>query len=283
VKDELNAHDLVLLVGVALVIVGSFFGVLIQSNLWGGPISSTIISDTTDPVINEAATSSGNLAATDQAPMLFCFIDDAGGIASVQVELKAWDFWRYVTVETLDMDYVSRNGDTYKYRAELPDTLELNKEYQLVYTATDKVGRQDTYKAELTIIELEGTVWVNDIKVTSPDQTIFLQTNTVAIKAEVNQDKDDIERVRLLLDGTEVEVLEYRYSNMDYFASYQLPEDGSYELIVQVLAVGGSEIRLASFNIDLNSGNNPVLLAGAVAAVIAVSAVLIYLQRRQEA
>jgi len=181
------------------------------------------------------------------------------------------------------MDYVSKNGDTYKDRAELPDTLELNKKYQLVYTATDKVGRQDTYKAELTIIELEGTVWVNGVEVKTPDQTIWLQTHTIAIEAEINQDPEDINRVQLLLDGTEVEVLEYRYSSKDYFASYQLPADGKYELLVQVLAVGGDSIRLASFNIDLSSGGNPVLLAGAAAAVLAVSAALIYLQRRQEA
>jgi len=287
VKDELTAHDLVLLVGVALVIVGSFFGVLMQSNIWTGTSSSTIAADTVDPVINEAATSSGNIPTTTTNPVLLCFVEDAGGIASVTAEIKrpgvGWELWQWMPVETLDLDYISRNGDVYKYKTELPNTLELNTEYRIVYTATDNAGRTDTYTTEIQLIELMGTVWVNDIEVTSPDQTIWLQTHTIAIEAEINQDPEDINRVQLLLDGTEVEVLEYRYSSKDYFASYQLPADGKYELLVQVLAVGGDSIRLASFNIDLSSGGNPVLLAGAAAAVLAVSAVLIYLQRRQEA
>lgn len=282
-SQKIDTRAIMQILGVALILVGGVAGALMQSNLWGGPTGSTIISDTQDPVINEAATSSGNLPATDEAPYLFCFVDDAGGIASVTAEGKVWDFWHWKTVETLEMTYVSRNGDTYKYRVQLPDDLELNKDYRVVYTATDHVGNTDTYTTEIQLIELEGTVWVNDIEVTSPDQTIYLQTHTIAIEAEVNQDSEDINRVRLLLDGTEVTVLEYRYSSKDYFASYQLPADGSYELIVQVLAVGGDEIRLASFNIDLSSGGNPILLAGAVAAALAVSAVLIYLQRRQEA
>lgn len=281
--SRIDTRSIMQILGIALILVGGIAGALMQSNIWSGPTSSTIISDTLDPVINEAATSSGNLPATDEAPYLFCFVEDAGGVASVEVEGQIWDFWHWKTVESLEMDYVSKNGDTYKYRVQLPDTLELNKDYRIVYTATDHVGNTDKYTAEIQLIQLEGTVWVNGIEVKDPDQTIYLQTHTIAIEAEVNQDSDDIERVRLLLDGTEVEVLEYRFSSKDYFASYQLPKDGKYDLIVQVLAVGGDEIRLASFNIDMSSGNNPILLAGAVAAALAVSAVLIYLQRRQEA
>jgi len=282
-----SVKQIIQIIGVAILIVGSVAGLLLQSNIWSGTSSSTVIADVKDPEINEAATSSGNLPATDQTPSLLCFVDESMQMNGVTAEIKrpgvGWELWTWMPLETLEMNYISKNGDIYKYKTQLPASLELNTEYKVIYTAVDASGRSDEYETYIQLIELAGTAWVNGIEVVSDDQEIYTQDLTITIEAEVNQDPEDIQKVQLLLDGTEVQVLEYRYSKMDYFASYKLPTEGKYELLVQILAEGGDQIRLASFSINADSSSNPVLLAGAAVAVLAVSGVLIYQQRKQEA
>lgn len=279
----LTTRDTLITIGIALVIVGSVFGAALQSNLWSAPRTSTIYADTTPPVIKEAASTHGSIMITDQDPTLLCFVEENLDMHSVTAEILGRDWLgRYVnTLEEIELNYVSKNGDIYKYRSTVTENLEANTQYKVRYTAQDKAGNKDTATLDLKVIELDGTVWVNDIKVTTTDQTIYLQTHTLAITAKVNIDTDDIQKVQLLLNGDMVDVLEYRWSSKDYFTSYQLPADGEYDLLVQVLAVGGAEIRLASFHIGLNSGLNPWLLAGATLTLLALAGTMIYLQRRE--
>ena len=279
---RLTGKDLLVSLGVALLIVGAVAGGLLQSNIWSGPSGSTIISDTEDPAINEAASTHGNLPITDEDPTLLCFIDEAIGMEGCTAEILTTDWLgRYVVVlETIELDYVSKNGDIYKYKGQISEDLEENRHYKVRYTATDQSGRTDEASLLFMLIELDGTCWVNEIEITSIDQRIYLQTLDLAIRVQVNQDPDDIQAIQLILNGEQVEVLEY--ASGDYVGTYTLPSDGEYDLLVQILAVGGQSIRVASFNVDLSTGNNIVLLAGATVAILAVSAVLIYRQEKEE-
>jgi len=273
--------DVVQSLGIALVIIGCVTGLALQSNLWG---ASTIYSDTTDPVINEAASTQGSVTAPDNMkPTVLCFIDENLELELVTAELRSknWLGQYSNSVEIIELSQIDKTGSIYKYRGTFTETLEINKEYRIIYTATDKVDRTDQYTSSLKLIELTGTVYVNQVKVTSPDQTIYLASNTMAIVVDVNQDAENIQNVHILLNGEQVTALDYRFSSHDYFASYQLPSDGKYGFTVQVLGDDGSDVQLASFSIDLGSSSNPMLLAGAVTAIIVVS-VALFIQQREE-
>jgi hypothetical protein len=273
--------DMVQSLGVALVIIGCITGLALQSNLWG---ASTIYSDTTDPVIKEAASTQGSVTAPDNMkPTVLCFIDENMELELVTVELRSknWLGQYSNSVEIIELSQIDKTGSIYKYRGTFTETLEINKEYRIIYIATDKVARTDQYTTSLKLIELTGSVYVNQIQVTSPDQIIYLASNTLAIVVDVNQDAEDIQNVHILLNGEKVTALEYRFSSHDYFASYQLPSDGKYGFTVQVLGDDGSDVQLASFSIDLGSSSNPMLLAGAVTAIIVVS-VALFIQQNNE-
>lgn len=277
----MKSLDVVQSLGIALVIIGCVTGLALQSNLWG---ASTIYSDTTDPVINEAASTQGSVTAPDNMkPTVLCFIDENLELELVTAELRSknWLGQYSNSVEIIELSQIDKTGSIYKYRGTFTETLEINKEYRIIYTATDKVDRTDQYTSSLKLIELTGTVYVNQVKVTSPDQTIYLASNTMAIVVDVNQDAENIQNVHILLNGEQVTALDYRFSSHDYFASYQLPSDGKYGFTVQVLGDDGSDVQLASFSIDLGSSSNPMLLAGAVTAIIVVS-VALFLQQREE-
>ncbi len=277
----MKTRDMVQSLGVALVIIGCVTGLALQSNLWG---ASTIYSDTTDPVIKEAASTHGSVTAPDSMkPTVLCFIDENLELERVTAELRSknWLGQYSNTVEIIELSQIDKTGTIYKYRGTFTETLEINKDYRLIYTATDKVAQTDQYTTTLKLIELTGTVYVNQVKVTSPDQTIYLASNTLAIIVDVNQDAEDIQNVHILLNGEQVTALEYRFSSHDYFTSYTLPSDGKYGFTVQVLGNDGSDVQLASFSIDLGSSSNPMLLAGAVSAIIIVSVVLIIQQHNE--
>jgi len=277
----MKPRDLIQSLGVALVIIGCITGLALQSNLWD---ASTLYSDTTNPVIKEAATTHGQVTAPDSMkPTVLCFIDENMGLDTVTAELRSknWLGQYSNSVEIIELSQIDKTGSIYKYRGTFTETLEVNKDYRLIYEATDKVARTDQYTTSLKLIELTGTVYVNQIQVTSPDQTIYLASNTITIVVDINQDAEDIQNVHILLNGEKVTALEYRFSSHDYFASYQLPSDGKYGFTVQVLGDDGSDVQLASFSVDLGSSSNPMLLAGAVTAIIVVS-VALYIQQRKE-
>ena len=278
----MKPNDLIQSIGVALLIVGCVTGLALQSNLWD---ASTIYSDTTDPIIKEAASTHGSVTAPDNLkPTVLCFIDENMELDRVTAELRSKNWLGQYSniVETIELVQDSRTGSIYKYRGTFSETLEINKEYRLIYEAKDKVARTDLFTTSLKLIELTGTVWVNEVQVISPDQTIYLASNIISIIVDVNQDADDIQNVFILLNGEQVKVLEYRFNSHDYFTSYQLPSDGKYGFTVQVLSDDGSDVQLASFSIDLGSSNSPMLLAGAIVAIIVVSVVLFLQQRNEE-
>ena len=278
----MKPNDLIQSIGVALLIVGCVTGLALQSNLWD---ASTIYSDTTDPIIKEAASTHGSVTAPDNLkPTVLCFIDENMELESVTAELRSknWLGQYSNTVETIELVQDSRTGSIYKYRGTFSETLEINKEYRLIYEAKDKVARTSLFTTSLKLIELTGTVWVNEVQVISPDQTIYLASNIISIIVDVNQDADDIQNVFILLNGEQVKALEYRVNSHDYFANYQLSSDGKYGFTVQVLSDDGSDVQLASFSIDLGSSNSPMLLAGAIVAIIVVSVVLFLQQRNEE-
>ncbi|MBT7080290.1 MAG: hypothetical protein HN929_02290 [Chloroflexi bacterium] len=278
----MKPNDLIQSIGIALLIVGCVTGLALQSNLWD---ASTIYSDTTDPIIKEAASTHGSVTAPDNLkPTVLCFIDENMELDRVTAELRSKNWLGQYSniVETIELVQDSRTGSIYKYRGTFSETLEINKEYRLIYEAKDKVARTDLFTTSLKLIELTGTVWVNEVQVISPDQTIYLASNIISIIVDVNQDADDIQNVFILLNGEQVKVLEYRFNSHDYFTSYQLPSDGKYGFTVQVLSDDGSDVQLASFSIDLGSSNSPMLLAGAIVAIIVVSVVLFIQQRNED-
>ena len=278
----MKPNDLIQSIGVALLIVGCVTGLALQSNLWD---ASTIYSDTTDPIIKEAASTHGSVTAPDNLkPTVLCFIDENMELDRVTAELRSKNWLGQYSniVETIELVQDSRTGSIYKYRGTFSETLEINKEYRLIYEAKDKVARTSLFTTSLKLIELTGTVWVNEVQVISPDQTIYLASNIISIIVDVNQDADDIQNVFILLNGEQVKVLEYRFNSHDYFTSYQLPSDGKYGFTVQVLSDDGSDVQLASFSIDLGSSNSPMLLAGAIVAIIVVSVVLFIQQRNED-
>lgn len=272
--------------GLILIIIGGLYaGFYVQQN--GVPfVGSTIYADETPPVIKIAACTDGKIAYPPQGrPVLLCFVEENMDMSSVTAEVKTPGGFLGFGSETIDritLSYSSKTGDVYKYKGTLTKSLSENIEYKLIYTATNKVGAVDQEETNLELVEVEGKVKVNGKEITSPSQTIYLSDLTCYIEVEITQGEGSIENLELHLNGERLQSFEAA-SGGKWITSYELPEDGRYSFTVEALASGGQSIQLASFGITSGSTLDPNVLIGAGLGVVAVSALLIYTRKREEA
>lgn len=233
-----------------LITAGVVFGGAYQ---WG---VTTIIGDSTDPVINEAATtgdgSHGYIAYGSGKPTVLCFVTENLGMQKVTAEIFGINMagWKGNSIEKITLTADGKTSSTvYKYKGTFTETLDSQKKYWITYTATDAAGRTDTYDARITLIAVDGKVYVNDIEVT-PGSTIYVKELLLFIEVEVTQGTDSVSRVYGVMNG---EQLEFTASQGRYVCTYTLPGDGSYSFMVQILDNAGTDTQLASFSISLGS------------------------------
>lgn len=239
---------------------------------WG---TSTIIADTTPPVINEAATTSGAISYADGKPTLLLFVDENLGIELAQVEIKTKGGLLGLgstTVETLDMDLVQKmNQDTYKYKATCSKQLAQNTEYTVIYRVYDQADNGDTWTTEIETVNLDGVVRVNGVTVEGPEDTIYSKSLDLGIEVEITQGENTVSRIYGVVNS---EQLEFSQSPSGiWITSYTLPEDGKYSFLIQVLDTSGTDTQLASFNVQLGNDYQLEIL---IAAAGLLGAALLY-------
>ena len=257
----------------SLMVGGSYY--------WG---TSTIIADTTHPVINEAATTSGAIAYGDGYPTLLLFVDENLGLESVEVEVRTLGGllgWGSKEIETISMSLAQQlDKDTYKYRGTLTQQLEQNTEYTIIYRVYDQADLGDSYTTSIETVNLAGIVTVNGITVDGPTDTIYVNSLDLEIKVEITQAASSVTRVYGVVNGQQLDF--EKYPSGDYATLYTLPEDGSYTFMVQVLDAGGSDTQLASFNIELGQQYQVELMI-LVFGLILVGSLYFYFERTDKA
>ena len=247
---------------------------------WG---TSTIIADTTPPVINEAATTSGAISYANGKPTLLLFVDENLGIESATVEIKTRGGILGLgskTVETLDMALAQKmDQNTYKYKATCTVQLEQNTEYTVIYRVYDQADNGDTWTTMIETVNLDGVVRVNGVTVEGPEDTIYSKTLDLGIEVEITQGTNTVSRIYGVVNG---ETLEFSQSPSGiWISSYTLPEDGKYSFLIQVLDTSGTDTRLASFNVQLGNDYQLEIMI-AVAALIAAALLYGYVSSQKK-
>lgn len=262
-----------------LLILGSVLGA--GAYYWG---TSTIVADTSPPVIKEQASTSGAIAYGSGKPTLLLFVSENLGIESAEVEIKTMGGWLGVgseTVETLTMEYVSKTtSTTYKYRAKLTKQLEQNTEYQVIYRVYDQADHGDTWTTTIETVNLDGIVRVNGIEVQGPDDKIYVKSLELGIQVEITQGENTVNRIYGRVNGQE---LDFSQTPSDiWISSYTLPEEGSYSFLIQVLDTSGTDTQLASFNVQLGSSyQREILIVLAIGLAVALG--YGYMKQREDA
>jgi len=262
--DKLGALAIFLILG-SLLAGGAY--------LWG---SSTIIADSSPPEINEAATTHGAIAYGDGRPTLLLFVDENLGIEAAEAEIRTLGGLLGLgsrTVETITLSLDQKmDRDTYKYRGTAKTQLEQNTRYTVVYRVYDQADNGDTWTTTIETVNLDGVVRVNGVEVEGPEDTIYVRSLQLGIEVEITQGESTVQRIYGLVNG---ETLEFSQTPSGvWITGYELPRDGKYSFLIQVLDTGGTDTRLASFTVELGGGHRTelvILLAGLVAAALLYS------------
>jgi len=227
--------------------------VLGVSYTWG---NSTIVADTTPPVIDEAATTSGSIAYGTGKPTVNLFVVENLGMQEATAEI--FDIGLLGTrgslVQKCVMGQASKSGTTYKYIGVFTVTLDPNKEYIILYTATDTAGHKDTYEPRIKLVNLEGQVHVNGIKVTGPGDTIYVTSLKLEFKVVVTQGAGSVDKIYCVVGADTINFAKSYdgYGIEQWTGTYTLPKDGTYEFVVIVRDTGGKN------NKQGREGGNPL-------------------------
>ena len=261
---------------------------------WG---TVTLVADTTPPVINEAASTSGAIAYGTGRPTVILFVDENTGIESATAELKHSTGFQ-TSIETIDLDFIKKmDSDTYKYKSTFTTQLDQNIKYTLIYRVHDQADHSDTWSTTLTTVNLDGTVYVNGKEVKNPGDTIYVTTLQLTIAVAITQ-SDSVSSIYGMVNGVHLTFTQGAGSggsggggsdtNMDswlasvssdaWVAEYLLPGDGSYAFMVLVTDTAGVDTQLASFNIELGGQYQTELIIGVFAALALAS--LVFLSKK---
>ena len=254
-------------------------GLIILSGLFGGAYfwgTSTIVADTTPPVIDEATTTGGAIAYGTGKPTVVLFVTENLGMQSATAEIfnVALLGLRGSLVQKCTMGLASRSGTTYKYLGVFTVTLEANKEYIILYTATDTAGHKDTYEARIKLVNLAGKAYVNGIEVKGQGDTVYVTSLKLTFKALVTQGAGSVDKIYCVVgdDTVDFEKSYDGYGVEQYTGTYTLPKDGTYEFVVIVRDTGGTNTQLASFGVVLGTEMKWPLVVGTL-GVLGVAAV----------
>jgi len=272
-RDSLKA------LSVALIAIGVLLG---GAYMWG---VSTIIADTTPPEIDEGATTSGALAYGDGKPKVTLYVEENLGMQEAKAELYHVNLigTRGTLYQRCTMAQAGKSGTTYKYLGSFTVTLEQNKEYILLYTATDSAGHKDTYETRIKLVAMEAEVWVNDHKVEGAGSTVYVTSLQVAFKVVVTQGAGNLDKVYCVVGSDTVDNFQRTYEGYgieNWVGSYTLPGDGSYEFVVIVRDLGGTNTQLATFTVELGGAHQTELII-AVFAVLAAAGLYMYVKPQE--
>ncbi|MFH2111685.1 MAG: hypothetical protein ABIJ47_10560 [Candidatus Bathyarchaeota archaeon] len=255
------------------------WGLIIMAFILGGAYfwgSSTIIADTTPPVIDEAASTSGGIAYGTGKPTVFLFVTENLGMQQATAEIFNVGLLgiRGSLVQKCTMGEASKSGTTYKYVGAFTVSLDPNKEYIILYTATDTAGHKDTYEAKIKLVNLAGEVLVNGVKVKGPGDTIYVTSLSLEFKVVVTQGAGNVDKIYCVVGADTINFAKSYdgYGIEQWTGTYTLPKDGTYEFVVIVRDTGGSNTQLASFGIVLGTEMRWPLIVGTL-GVLGVAAI----------
>ncbi|MFH2109626.1 MAG: hypothetical protein ABIJ47_00035 [Candidatus Bathyarchaeota archaeon] len=240
---------------------------------WG---TSTIIADSTPPVIDEAASTSGAIAYGTGKPTVILFVEENLGMQEATAEIFQVGLLgtRGSLVQKCTMGQASKSGTTYKYLGAFTVSLEANKEYILLYTASDSAGHKDTYEARIKLVNLEGEVLVNGVKVKGPGTTIYVTSLKLEFKVVVTQGAGSVDKIYCVVGADTINFAKSYdgYGIEQWTGTYTLPGDGKYEFVVIVRDTGSTNTQLASFGVELGTEQRWPLIIGTL-GVLGVAAV----------
>ena len=265
-REETRRRLLCLLVAL-IIFVGGYLGV----SAWK---STVIIVDTTPPEIDEDKTTHGYVAY--QNPItLKCVVHE--NMEMDYVEATVYSPAGFPSSTTVTFTLLSHSGDTYVYTGEFSADLGYDQKYEIDYVAVDKAGHTDTFSTTLMLTDkIRGYVTINGRQVGQNDKIVV---KTLRLDIRVYITTGAVESVYGQIDGT---ALNFENKSGYWQKIYQLPGDGTYELIVKVKDKTGVETRLASFTIEIR-GQQQMIRWTFVAAVVAVFGAIgavAYLSRR---
>jgi len=147
---------------------------------------------------------------------------------------------------------MSQDGDVYTYSGSFSTALQQDRTYYVTYVAYDKAGWEDRFRATICLVNVEGYVVVNGKQV-EQDDVIRLRTRDLDIRVYITTGFDSVGEVYGTIGGENLDFELQRPTLQQAYwgATYTLPEDGTYELIVYVKDTAGEESRLASFTITV--------------------------------
>lgn len=243
-----------------LIVLGALLG---GAYLWG---TSTIIADTTPPVIDEAASTSGPVAYSDPLGVVL-FVEENLGMQEATAELFNVGLLglRGSLIQKCTMGQASKSGTTYKYLGTFTATLTADKEYILLYTATDAAGHKDTYQTRIEMVNLEAEVYVNDVKVEGTGSTVYVNSLKLTFKVVITQGAGNLDKVYCVVGDETIDNFEKTYEGYgieNWVDTYTLPGDGSYEFVVIVKDTAGETTQIASFAVELGTEQRWPLIVG---------------------
>jgi hypothetical protein len=251
----------------ALALFSIIAGILVGGSYYWS--TSQIIADTSHPVINEAATTHGPISYGDGKPTLLLFFDENLGVETATVEIRYGGIFGFGSdlVEKITMTLVRKqDSNTYKYQGQLTQQLEQNTEYTVIYRVYDQSDLGDSFTTKIETVNLAGIVTVNGIEVKGPTDIIYVNTLDLEIQVAITQAANSVANVYGVVNGDKLDF--EKYPSGDYATIYTLPEDGSYNFMVQVLDVAGTDTQLASFNIELGNQYQMELMVAVFGAII---------------
>jgi hypothetical protein len=259
------------LITLSLVLGGAYF--------WG---TSTIIADTTPPVIDEAASTSGAIAYSTGKLNVVLFVEENLGMQEATAEIFNVGLLgsRGSLVQKCTMGQASKSGATYKYLGVFTVTLTPDKEYILLYTATDAAGHKDTWETRIELVNLEAELYVNDHKVEGAGSTVYVISLKLTFKVVITQGAGNLDRIYCVVGDETIDNFKKTYEGYgieQYTGTYTLPGDGRYEFVVIVRDLGGTNTQIASFAVELGTEQRWPLIVGTL-GVLGVAAVYFSLE-----
>jgi len=261
-----------------IVIFGGYLGV----RMWE---ATTIIVDSTPPEIDEEKTTHGDMAYMSPFTVK-CIVCENIEMDKVTAELSWYTGFPYPTLqvlETITLNLISQDGDVYTYAGSFSTAMQKDRTYYVTYVAYDKAGWEDRFRATICLVNVEGYVVINGKQV-GQDDVIRLRTRELDIRVYITVGQDSVDEVYGTISGEPLTFTwQTPFMQQAYWgATYTLPEDGTYELIVYVRDTAGVESRFASFTITVGQQYKWEMIL-IVVFILAVICIIGYYSRTEKA
>ena len=251
----------------SLILLGGGMGV---AYMWG---MSTIIADSTPPQIVQSGTTSGAIAYFTGKPTVTLVVVENLGMQDATAEIFQVGLLgtRGSSVQKVTMTQESKSGTTYQYKGAFTTVLDVNKEYIILYTATDAAGHKATWETRIKMVSIEGKVTVNGVEVKNTWDKIYVNTLDLSIQVTMTVGAAQVDRIQGVVNNEQLS-FQRGYATDNWYATYKLPGDGSYTFYIKVVDQAGGDVMLASFGVELGTEQRWPLILGTL-GVLGVAAV----------